>query len=125
MSNNIKVQAVSIDKIPALQNVARDFNQYKAAQEVYKQTRDRAAQQIHDIVAKTPPETPILNRDLAVAAGVTPLHMATILRSYFDIRTTSVDVTRRFIEIGEDGQPIPGAKVVEKTSSLMAYYGRR
>lgn len=116
---------VNKSAIPALSEVAVNFQAAVDAKKLYEDTKHKVVVQLSDALATVPRDCPILNRDLARAAGVTPLHMANIIHGagFSSIRHTTVTVTRRFAEVDEDGKLVEGGQVKDVTSSLLAFYG--
>lgn len=126
MKNNNKTTAVSLSTMPRISDLSTNFQAMQEVKKHYEQTRKDFCGQLHEAIKDLPAETPVLNRDLARAAGLTPLHMASIIHyGRSDIHATSVTITRRFVEVDEDGQPIEGAPIQERTSTLTGYYGKR
>lgn len=124
---NDNIITVSKDSIPALSALASGFQAVKDVKKQYEDTRSQFVGQLRDALKEVPVNHPLLNRDLARAAGITPLHMAAIINANATsgIQSTSVVVTRRFVEVDENGKPIEGAPIREQQSELTAYYGKR
>lgn len=126
MKNNNNINTVELSAIPAIANLSADYKAVAAAKEKYDTTKRTIVKQLAAALADIPAEAPVLNKDLARAAGMTPLHFANIVdaQHQLGVNSTTVTVTRRFVEVDEDGKPIEGAPITEKTSSLVAYYGK-
>lgn len=118
---------VNKSAIPALSEVAVNFKAAADAKKLYEDTKHNVVVQLSDALATVPRDCPILNRDLARAAGVTPLHMANIIHGagFGSIGHTTVTVTRRFAEVDENGKLVEGGQVKDVTSSLLAFYGNK
>lgn len=126
MKNNNNTTTVSLSTMPRINDLNVNFQAMQEVKRRYEETRKGFCDQLYEAIKDVPGDAPVLNRDLARAAGLTPLHMASIIHNgRSDIRTTSVTVTRRYVEIDEDGKPIEGAPIKEQTSTLTAYYGKR
>ena len=124
MKNNNNT--VSLSTMPRINDLNANFQAVQEVKKQYEQVRKDFCDQLYEAIKDLPQDAPVLNRDLAQAAGLTPLHMASIINhGRCDIRSTSVTVTRRFIEVDEDGKPIEGATIKEQTSTLTGYYGKR
>lgn len=125
MKNNNKTATVAKADMPSLLTLSDQFKAFRDAKAAYRATCGAFTDQLRKAISDLPQETPVLNRDLAKAAGMTPLHMANVINAHGDsrIHSTSVTVTRRFVEIDEDGAPISDT-VIERQSTLVGYYGK-
>lgn len=126
MKNN-NIVTVSKDSMPALSSLSSGFQAMQEVKKQYEETRNQFVNQLRAVIKDVPSDAPILNRDLARAAGITPLHMAAIINANdsVNIHSTDVTITRRFVEVDENGKPIEGAPIREKQSRLTGYYGKR
>lgn len=126
MKNN-NVKTVKVSAIPTLSTISAEYEAVTAAKKKYDEVKQGLVKQLAAAIADVPADAPVLNRDLARAAGLTPLHFASIINAQHQtgVHSTTVTVTRRFIEVDEDGNPIEGAAVRELRSELTGYYGKR
>lgn len=116
--NTTTITTASMTGIAAIHEAA------KAARKAYEDARDKM---VKDIVAQLPTDAdaPVLNVDLARAAGLAPTHMASLMnRNGYGsgVATRTVTKVRRFVEVDEDGQILKNGGVKEQRSELVAYY---
>lgn len=125
MKNNVKT--VKVSSIPTLSAISAEYEAVTAAKKKYDDVKRDLVKQLAAAIADVPADAPVLNKDLARAAGLTPLHFASIVNAQHqaNVHSTTVTVTRRFIEVDEDGNPIEGGAVREYQSELTGYYGKR
>lgn len=65
----------------------------------------------------------ILCKDIAAKYGVRPCDVGSVMAGPFGarIRTKSVTIARRFLEVDENGNPVEGAPLIVKEESRAAY----
>lgn len=118
----------NIAKNATLKNFPQVFGQVaaerKAIQHRYNEAKEGLYQEVINLVRAMPEEQVILNRDLAAQCGISPAHMAGIMRLCYNngVATDHVNVTRRFVEVDtETGEVIPGGGEVIRNSVLTCY----
>lgn len=109
----------------ALANLGKDFRAVKSAEMLYKSSAETCMHMLKEVLEDATFDKPILNRDLANAAGISPAHMATIIRSCFkdNISCITVTVTTYFREVDETGHIIEGGSVQAKHHKVRGYVG--
>lgn len=103
-------------------------NALKAAKEAMEAAKKSICEAVNEILDGTKPdEAVVLAKDLAVKFGVTPAYIGTIIcnrATEYGIRPRSVTYIRRMVEVDENGNPIPGAPIVERREDRAGYTKR-
>lgn len=95
-------------------NLASASAARKAANKAYNAAADQFCKELSDALDMAPAGSTVLNANLAKTMGMRPCDLAQIVynrRYKYGIKSTKIDVTRRFVEVDEAGHPIPGAKI--------------
>lgn len=121
MKNNITTYtAATMSTIATTAKAKRD------AEKAYKDAKTEMVKGLAEFLNQNP-DAVVLNKDLARQSGLTPAHMASIVSAEgynMGIQSDSMTVTKRYAEVDEDGQLVPGGTVRTKNRDLCVFRKR-